>query len=205
MADESPRSKRVWRALVGVALLLLVGGGVGYALWDWGGPPAPAAEPAPSADDDPPTLAGAISKARQWPGRDPDATTARSLVLLGWANRHLAWSDVEVHPDETSFDLVEKGVDAQMGKRMCVSGKVVRLNLVRTDSQGSGAGVLVTGDGRSFAFRAARNLGSVEEGGSARLCGVVTGWNQAESDLGPPRAVVLVGMFEADRELARDR
>jgi hypothetical protein len=106
---------------------------------------------------------------------------------------------VDVAQNETSYAQIEQGPDAQIGKRMCVSGKVARLNLVRTDQANSSTGVLIDAAGQPFAFMAAHNMGSVTELQAARLCGVVTGWNAAESDIGPARAAVLVGMFEADR------
>jgi hypothetical protein len=167
---------------------------------------APPPEPAPALgpDEDPPTLAGAVEKARQWAGSDVNATTARSLVLVGWANRHLTWSDVNVANNETSYAQIAKDAGSQIGKRMCVSGKVARLNLVRTDQAQSSAGVLLSDAGEPFAFMAAHNMGSVTEMQAARLCGIVTGWNAAESDIGPARAAVMVGMFEVDRDNVRD-
>jgi len=174
-----------------------------YAFTAWKDEP-PGANPASvSPDEDPPTLAGAVRKAAEHTRHDVEATSSRSLVLAGWANRHLEWKDVEVKSDETSVELVKRDVDGQLGKRMCVTGKIVSLNLVRTDSARSASGVLVTASGAPFAYTAARATGSnVQQNQQARLCGVVTGLNPSESDLGPPGAVVLVGMFEADREPA---
>jgi hypothetical protein len=199
MTDEARPSGRrrtagaVAGALGVCAVLALV-----YVVAFRGEAAAPALPAAPALDEDPPTLAGAIAKSRQWAGNDVDATTARSLVLVGWANRHLSWQDVDVKANETTAALVEKATDAEIGKRMCVAGKVGRVNMVRTDQATDSSGFLVTDDGQPFAFMAARNAGSAEERKTARLCGVVTGWNATESALGPPRAPVLVGMFEAD-------
>jgi hypothetical protein len=206
MTDEARPSgrRRTARAVAGAlgvcGVLVLV-----YVV-AFRGEAAPPALPAPPAlDEDPATLAGAIAKIRQWTGSDVDATTARSLVLVGWANRHLGWNDVEVKANETTPALVEKATDAQLGKRMCVSGKVGRLNMVRTDQATDSTGFLTTSEGTPFGFMAARNSGSVEEGHVARLCGVVTGWNATQSELGPARAAVLVGMFESDRGLPEER
>jgi len=168
-----------------------------YAAWKDEPPASPANI---AADEDPPTLAGAVRKAAEHAGNDVEATSSRSLVLAGWANRHLQWKDVDVKSDETSVELVKRNVDGQLGKRMCVAGKVTSLNLSRTDSARFASGVLVAASGAPFAYMAARATGSnVQEGQQARLCGVVTGQNPIASDLGPPGAVVLVGMFEADR------
>jgi hypothetical protein len=193
-AGRRRRARAVAGALGVCGVLALV-----YVVAFRGEAAAPALPQAPALDEDPPTLVGAIAKARQWTGNDVDATTARSLVLVGWSNRHLGWNDVEVKANETTAALVEKATDAQIGKRMCVSGKVGRVNMVRTDQATDSTGFLVTSEGTPFAFMAARNSGSVEEQHEARLCGVVTGWNPTESALGPARAPVLVGLFEADR------
>jgi len=170
-----------------------------YAFVTWKDEPA-ADQASVSPDEDPPTLAGAVLKAGAHAGHDVEATSSRSLVLAGWANRHLQWKDVDVKSDETSVELVKRDVDGQLGKRMCVTGKVTSMNLTRTDSARFASGVLVTASGAPFAYMAARATGSnVQEGQQARLCGVVTGQNPTDSDLGPAGAVVLVGMFEADR------
>lgn len=202
MTDEAPspeeRAARN-RRLGGIAAVVVAVGVVVYILFSWSDPPDPGVTVS-GPESDPPTLAAAIEKAKEITGHDESETTSRALVLLGWATRHLNWPQAEIATNQTSYEAVEKNVAAETGKRLCVSGKVTVIHLVKTDSARSAAGVLTTLEGKNYSFMAARSVGTVQEGHAARLCGVVTGWNKEASDLGPPRAPVIVGMFEADKE-----
>jgi hypothetical protein len=169
-------------------------------------PTAPAADgPAASPDDeDPPTLATAIAKARPLMTGDAAGTTAGTLVLIGWSNRHLRWQDVAVDHDETSAALLKKDPDAQKGKRICVSGKIAAMNPVRTDSALYWNGLLAAPRDRAFAFSAVGTAGTLAAGSDARVCGVVTGHGNVTTPAGRPApAIVLVGMFDLPENHAR--
>src|SRR5262245_15097622 len=50
-----------------------------------------------SADEDPPNLASVIAKARPlMDGGTAEQPNAGTLIMTGWANRHLRWRDVAV-------------------------------------------------------------------------------------------------------------
>ena len=195
-----PSEKRfaIERVLAGIGALVLVGGLVYFFAGSTG---TPADETSPETalsgnNDDAPTLAGAIAAARPLMTDESDTVGAGTLVLLGWSFRHLKWHDVAVKHDETSYDQVQDNVDAQRGKRMCVSGKIQVFNRVRTESASHVAGVLDAPGGHRFIFRVVGDTGELDVGTSARICGVVTGRNPVANAEGPARAVILVGMFD---------
>jgi hypothetical protein len=150
-----------------------------------------------ASDADPPTLARAIARARPLMTDRLDGSSGGTLVLLGWSTRHLGWSDVAVDQDETSWERVIKSSDGERGKRVCVTGTILAVNPVRTDAALFWNGVLGAAHDHLFAFSAVGGMGSLEAGGRARLCGVVTGRTETREGSGRPTpAVAVVGMFD---------
>jgi hypothetical protein len=156
-----------------------------------------AATPVP--DDDPTTLAAEIARARPAMVDEHGTISAGTLMMIGWANRHLHLDAVEVSANETSYAQASKDPSAARGKRMCVSGKLVDLSPVRTDAYMYSRGVLAAAGAaeQRFAFSAVGSAGSLVPGSDARLCGVVTGWIDGEDETrGPAHSVILVGVFD---------
>jgi hypothetical protein len=202
----SGRGTRRAAAAIGV---LIAAGGAAYliaTLARSGPEPAQASTSTPSEveqasnnDEDPPTLAAAIARARPAMVDQQGTASAGTLMLTGWANRHLRLEAVEVSPNETSYAQVRQDPGAARGKRMCVAGKLTDLSPVRTDAYMYSRGVLSASSAaeQRFAFSAVGSAGALAPGSDARLCGVVTGWIADDDEArGPAHAVILVGVFD---------
>jgi hypothetical protein len=204
----SPASKRLMAAagvvLAGVVVYFAVrsGGGANDSTPVTSNPES--AEGTDAAGDGPPPgenqdaadLAGALAATRARIADNAEKLDAGTLILVGWSTRHLHWPDVAVPQDETSFDRVQKDPDRQWGKRLCVTGSIVQISPVRTDSAHFFNGVLTAPGGRTFAFFAIGSAGALAEASRARLCGVVTAWTNHADSAGAGRTVTLVGMFD---------
>lgn len=117
--------------------------------------------------------------------------------FAGWANGHLEFSDVSVARDETSFASARKEIARARGKRLCIDGKVDRMEVIGEDDSRMNNGLLLGSQGAVFNFLAVRSAGALAPGSEARICGVVTGLRDFHDAGGKViRSVFLVGMFD---------
>lgn len=129
---------------------------------------------------------------------DTDDEPSRGAVFLAlWATKHLAWSDVAVAQNETSFALVRKDSDAARGKRMCVRGQLIQ---IRKETVGAATlfdGLMLINYSDIVKFVVVGSTGDLVQQSRARLCGVVTGtYDYANSGGGKGHAISVVGMFD---------
>jgi hypothetical protein len=129
---------------------------------------------------------------------DMSNDTSKGTVLLTmWAAKNLKWDDVAVKRNETSLALVKKDSEAARGKRMCVSGLIIQIQVEKLDTGKIAEGLLMTYDQSLIHFAAAGSSGDLVERSSTRLCGVVTGrYEYSNSGGGTGHAVQIVGMFD---------
>jgi hypothetical protein len=155
--------------------------------------PASALEQIVSAE----TLGSALVLARPLMDDKPDQQSAGTILLTLWAMKRMDWVDVSVAKDETTFALVQKDVDEQRGKRMCVRGVLVQIAAEQTPFGIHHSGLLLSYSSRLYSFLGVGSSGPLVERSGARFCGVVTGKYDYSNDLGGTgHAIVLVGMFD---------
>jgi hypothetical protein len=120
------------------------------------------------------------------------------LAFARWSAAHLRWADVEIEKDETTHGKVMKDSEEELGKRMCNSGSVVQISVLKLPSgKKLSYGLLLTGGGNLYQFYAALSSGDLVEGKHGRLCGFVTGtYTYANSGGGTGHAVSMVGIFD---------
>jgi hypothetical protein len=119
-------------------------------------------------------------------------------VMALWASSRMAWADVGVAQDETSWALTMKDSDAARGKRLCTTGQVVQIKVEKTTEGGKVyVGLTMSNGGNIFRFTGVRSSGALVAESYARFCGVVTGrYDYSNSAGGTGHAVSLVGMFD---------
>jgi hypothetical protein len=127
-----------------------------------------------------------------------DESSAGALQLAVWAAKRMTLEDVKVARDETGVKAILKDSDAERGKRMCVTGRIVQ---IAKDEAPSGEpiyiGLLRTGSWEIVHFLAVRSSQGIVEDTRTRLCGVVTGrFSYSNAGGGTSHAVQLVGVFD---------
>jgi hypothetical protein len=90
----------------------------------------------------------------------------------------------EVDATETTLALVEKDFKAELGKRMCATGEIRRIERADMDNRKVFVGELMTKEQDRVTFLAVGTTGDLVKRSTARFCGVVTDKLQ------------LVGMFD---------
>lgn len=136
--------------------------------------------------------------------KDSDGAT----LLVAWCIAKIGsafwWSDVGVTKDETSYALAQKDPDEARGKRMCTSGSIIQIEVEKTAGGKVNVGLMQNWNGNLFRFLAAGSSGTLVQGSSARMCGVVTGkFDYANSGGGTGHAIELVGMFDLPENKAK--
>jgi hypothetical protein len=118
-------------------------------------------------------------------------------ILALWAAKSLKFSDVEVSQNETNFRLVSKDSEAARGKRMCVSGMLVQIEVEKTPRGKMSIGLLYDSERDLYRFIAAKSSGTLLSEDKARFCGFVTEKMSYKQNGGTTGvAVTLVGMFD---------
>jgi hypothetical protein len=127
----------------------------------------------------------AIAKPEMTVGEHQEITAGATL-LATYASAKLRWADVE--KPETSFVRAEKDVDLERGKRMCATGKLLRIEKRDLAGRKIYVGELSTAEADIVTFVAVGTTGDLFKRMTATFCGVVTG------KLGS--YVALLGMFD---------
>jgi hypothetical protein len=170
------------------------------------GAPLAAAEPVPEPPkkktpdevlDEAPTLPVAFTAVSAYLTDSFDNDSVGTRLLGRWSAKHMAWADVGVAKDETSYAMVEKDTDAELGKRLCVTGRVVQIGVVRLDTSKESVGLFASWSDQLYRFFAVGSSGALVEDSTGRICGIVTGrYDYANSGGGAGHAVTIVGMFD---------
>lgn len=204
-----------WAILSTMLGLALYAGGIGM-LWTFAHPSAAHATtaeraPTPTPTPTPPVstttttitapppadildsynLAAAIDFARPQFTDDRGAPNRGAKLLVRYAAAKLAWKDLAIAKNETSLELVEKDPPKAMGKRLCVSGTLARIEKTTVDGTDAFAARLTTKTGDALELFAVGDTGNLVKRKPAKFCGVVTGRLDVE---GTP-ATFAVGML----------
>jgi hypothetical protein len=122
-----------------------------------------------------------------------------TIYLTRWAADRMKLASVAVAKNETSFKLVMKDSDSELGKRLCVRGRLISISKVKRGPEQPTifAGLLNTGSFDIVSFFAVQSTGELVEGNRARLCGVVTGrYSYSNAGGGSTHAIKVVGVFD---------
>jgi hypothetical protein len=212
------------RLAAGLLSMVLLVGGAGFALANVRtsapfGSPAPDPSPVraqasaePAADEpsaelraarmltaavEQKTLADAVAYARPKMEDTANASSIGAVLVAAWAKANMTWADVGIARDETSIALVKKDSDRERGKRLCISGNLVQIEVDKSFPGKPYVGLLRTGSWDLVHFVAVGSTGQLVEQSAARFCGVVTGrYDYANSGGGVGHAVEAVGMFD---------
>lgn len=127
----------------------------------------------------------------------PNDTSPGGFLFSLWALQHLLWTDVAVSTDETSYARVKKDVDAERGKRFCVSGQIIEIASFKQPYGTLFSGLLINPGGNLYRFSAVKSTGDLVEQSPARFCGYVMGnYDYSNSAGGTGHAVDMVGIFD---------
>lgn len=122
-----------------------------------------------------------------------------TLYLTRWAADRMKLASVAVAKNETSFKLVMKDSDSELGKRLCVRGRLISISKVKRGPEQPTifAGLLDMGAFDIVSFFAVQSTGELVEGNRARLCGVATGrYSYSNAGGGSTHAIKVVGVFD---------
>ncbi len=120
-----------------------------------------------------------------------------TALLALWSAKSLRWNDVAVAKNETSFAAVLKDPDEARGKRVCVSGSLVQIEVEKTAMGKIFSGLLHDYSGNLYNFQAVRSSGELVARSQARMCGVITGkYDYSNSGGGMGHAINIVGIFD---------
>jgi hypothetical protein len=126
------------------------------------------------------------------------------LVREASWNRILVVGHRCVPKDETSYLLAEKDSDEARGKRMCVSGTVIQIEVEKTDVGKLNTGLLMSWSNNLFNYVTVGTSGELVAQSAARICGVVTGkYDYSNSAGGTGHAIEIVGMFDLPQNKAK--
>jgi len=122
--------------------------------------------------------------------------TKGAAILAVWGATNMSWKDLQAIP-LGKYGLVMKDSASQMGKRLCVNGQVIEIQLDSTVSQKIYLGGMFADSGNLYRFIAVGSTGEIVANSRANFCGIVTGQQHYENSMGGvAHAVHLVGMFD---------
>lgn len=117
-------------------------------------------------------------------------------ILAFWASTNLKWAELIELPS-SKHGLIMKDSAAQLGKRLCVKGRVIEIARDKTVEQPLFTGGMFDGTGRIYRFVAVGSTGDIVGNTQAGFCGIVTGQQHyLNSAGGVAHAVQLVGLFD---------
>lgn len=166
-------------------------------------PTPAAAQPAPPPAPAPPTRAERVGAAETfraalaaaWPAMTDTRETPSdgAILLAAWMGADGRLADVKVARDETSLPKAMKDIDAERGRRLCVSGRLIQIQRDAT----VWVGTMMSGGGNYVHYYAAGSSGELVAGSQARLCGVITGaLSYSNVGGGTTHSVQVVGVFD---------
>lgn len=117
-----------------------------------------------------------------------------------WSNENSKWHDFFPGPSETSAALAKKDMEEARGKKLCVSGRIGEIAVIRSQKisvkMTSGWMTSKTGGDR-FSFATAFDSGDLVQNSAALFCGYVVGTRYFSNVSGGTTATIqLVGMFD---------
>lgn len=101
------------------------------------------------------------------------------------------WSDLAPPRDETTVLQAMKDIEPARGKRLCVTGRLAEVHVVRADGFAASWGTLVSTAGAITAVGGAET-GDLVAGSAARFCGVVVGSRAYRNTRGGEAQTIMV-------------
>lgn len=127
-----------------------------------------------------------------------------ALAFAVWADKGLKWTDVGISKNETTIAQIMKDSDDERGKRFCVGGSVIEIQVVKSEVGKFHVGLLMTDATKLVHFIGVGSSGEIVERSYARFCGVAAGkFDYPNSAGGVGHAVELVGMFDIEANRKR--
>lgn len=160
--------------------------------------PAPTAKPGsakPQTIFDQPNLAAAIAFARSQLTDTRDAPSPGAKQLAAYIAVKSSWADLAVAKNETSLEVVERDSAKQIGKRLCVSGALAKIEAQKLDGIDLHSARINLANGDAIEMFAVGKIGTLARRKPAKFCGVVTG----RFDGGGAPATFAVGMFDTNK------
>lgn len=119
-----------------------------------------------------------------------------AIYLALWSSTHLTWADLQT-VEQGKYGMVMKDSESQRGKRICIPGQIIEIELDKSTKEKIYAGGIFDDQMRIYRFIAVGSTGELMAGSNANFCGIITGKNNySNSQGGVAHAVHLVGMFE---------
>lgn len=144
-----------------------------------------------------PTMAEAVTYALPSMSDTFDEPSRGTVLLTAWAVGRMQWSDVDIAKNETSYAKVQKDSVAEHGKRLCVPGNLVQIEVDRSFDKPFYEGLMANANWNLYHFYAVGSTGELVAESYARFCGVVTGKSDyTNSAGGTGHAIAMVGMFD---------
>lgn len=145
------------------------------------------------ATTDPAKAAGLVREAL---GDSHNDYPAGVPLLALWAGFQLDWSELQKVP-KTSVVLVAKDSESEVGKRICVRGRILEIAAERLDGTKVFVGGLSMPGFDILRFIAVRSSGKLVKRSPARFCGIVTGrYSYSNVSGGMTKSLMAVGLFD---------
>ncbi len=174
-----------------------------------------------------PDMATALAMTAPEMGNRRSNISSGTAIFATWAMKHMSYKDVfiGVRYNETSFGLAMKDIDEARGKRMCIPGSIIELEIMKLllgkmgtgkimdedgniykimDEDGNiynilgkmGTGKILGEDGNIYNILTVRSTGTLVERDDTVFCGVVTEkYSYTDTQDTTRHALTLVGMF----------
>lgn len=142
-------------------------------------------------------LADALQFAKRGFGSERNKHSNAALLMTGWAAQRMTLEMVKVAVPETTAGKIRKDAESEFGKRLCASGSLVQIEVVKDPEAKHYSGVMMTPGGDVVAFLAVKGTGELVAKSNATICGVSTGiFTYSNSGGGTTHALEVVGIFD---------
>jgi hypothetical protein len=144
-----------------------------------------------------PSLASAIDGFRPEMTDSTNGSPSDGALLLAmWGTEKMRLEEIQQLPSSKAA-LVKKESSAERGKKICVSGSIIQIEVDKSTGKRIYFGGMSDYNGDIYRFIATGSTGELVERSSAKFCGVVIGAVSYPNSIGGvAHGVQLVGMFD---------
>lgn len=143
-----------------------------------------------------PNMTAALAMTMSEMGNRYQNVSPGTALFASWAMKHMSPQDVITTNNEVTFGLAMKDIVEARGKRMCVTGYIIELEIMNLPLGKMGTGKLMDEDRNIYNLLAVRSTGTLVEQDEATFCGIITEkYDYLSSDDMTRHALTLVGMF----------
>jgi len=126
-----------------------------------------------------------------------DEISAGHLLLAVWLDQHKDGFFQLLDGNDTSFAVAMKDPEEARGKRICVTGRIVQISVVKIAAGKFNDGIMWDSAGNLYRYTTVGTSGNLVESSRARLCGMLTGrFDYHNSVGGAGHALSIVGIFD---------